>query len=891
MLNWILSTSALIAVILLVRRLLRGRMDPRLTCALWLLAALRVLIPVQLFSAPVSVSGLAERTGAAEAVEAARYETRLETAYASGASGSGDDGGLSALQTRENWGWNVTDVEISRVDAPDEETGGDASGREDVRLEVKVTRDRFLILRIIRYAGTAAVAGWFLAVNLRFSRRLRRARRVWEGELPLPCPLPVYTAAGLPSPCLFGLFRPAIYLTPEAAREERLEHVLAHELTHFRRRDNWWAVLRCVCLAAQWFNPLVWLAARMARQDCELACDVSAIRRLGEEQRLAYGRTLVEMIDSGRNPGALMCTATTMTSGINSIRERITLIAKKPRMTAATLLTVLLIALLAVGCTFGGAGTDGEPADDPSTAETDAPQSTGPEIAEADGVFSHLYGRVLSDDCTDGDCQALLDAVLAGGTCAELFRDYTSFSSADGIGVPLADRLAPYLAQREDYETLQQLLLLMDSYSGLYLAGSYARDAGDDVAAMNTYFLTPGINGFLCSLYSEALEADLSEAFYIGYGEHVATSAEEDCPRYRLTCDEISRVLWLRLGLDVDGEWIRANFPWEYDPAEDAFFHAHGDTNMRIVVCYHLEQKNGLVSALCCVEGFGLTTVRLIPSEDEGYQFLSHTETFRAQTAAELAETVYRAIAGSDSSRDFYLTVEDYLDETEVSLQGLHITAENGSGLPESLSVWQWREPDASSTCECAVTAAITLSTPDGSVEMTCYEESCGTVTVTADGITRRFLAETDGGESLFDCLLRAADQALVSGLADGIVIDGSVSDCEKVTELFARRYAARIAELPDWSSSRPEKVVFGGSGVTGTYSGEGTETFTAWFTLYFPSGMETSAWQAGSGMTEITQGEYAGWWAWTTGAGFARTGQGDWMCTGQYTGGESFAT
>lgn len=100
MLNWILSTSALIAVILLVRRLLRGRMDPRLTCALWLLAALRVLIPVQLFSAPVSVSGLAERTGAAEAVEAARYETRLETAYASGASGSGDDGGLSALQRK-----------------------------------------------------------------------------------------------------------------------------------------------------------------------------------------------------------------------------------------------------------------------------------------------------------------------------------------------------------------------------------------------------------------------------------------------------------------------------------------------------------------------------------------------------------------------------------------------------------------------------------------------------------------------------------------------------------------------------------------------------------------------------------------------------------------------
>ena len=72
MLNWFLSTSVLIAVILLLRRVLRDKIDPRLTYALWLLVALRILIPVSLFPAPLSVSSLAEDSGLTGAVEEIR---------------------------------------------------------------------------------------------------------------------------------------------------------------------------------------------------------------------------------------------------------------------------------------------------------------------------------------------------------------------------------------------------------------------------------------------------------------------------------------------------------------------------------------------------------------------------------------------------------------------------------------------------------------------------------------------------------------------------------------------------------------------------------------------------------------------------------------------------
>ena len=76
---------------------------------------------------------------------------------------------------------------------------------------------------------------FLIGSNLRFAARLRRSRR----PLDIPeCPLPVYMIEDLSSPCLFGLFRPVVYLTPQAAADSAArEHVLAHELTHYAHRD------------------------------------------------------------------------------------------------------------------------------------------------------------------------------------------------------------------------------------------------------------------------------------------------------------------------------------------------------------------------------------------------------------------------------------------------------------------------------------------------------------------------------------------------------------------------------------------------------------------------------------------------------------------------------
>lgn len=73
-----------------------------------------------------------------------------------------------------------------------------------------------------------------------------------------------------------GLWRPCILL-PEglsaALSAAELETVLAHELAHVRRRDNFTALFTHIIVAAFWFHPLLWWIERRMLRERETACD------------------------------------------------------------------------------------------------------------------------------------------------------------------------------------------------------------------------------------------------------------------------------------------------------------------------------------------------------------------------------------------------------------------------------------------------------------------------------------------------------------------------------------------------------------------------------------------------------------------------------------------
>ena len=334
----LVSSTVLILALAALRLLLRGRIDPRLQYALWLLAALRLLLPVPLVSSPVSVMNAAADVPAAVQRLTAPEDRRAPQTAAEAAA-----------------------VQPAAVAEPQAQT--------KEKLPVRT------ILKTVWLAGAAILAGVMLAQNLRFLRKLRRVRQ------PLACaesPIPVWLVPGLPSPCLAGLFRPEIYLTPEAAADPAtLGFVLRHELAHFRAKDQLWSLVRLVCQCVYWFDPFVWLAAALARRDCELACDARVLRGLDGESRAAYGRALLGLVTAKPGGGQLLSGATTMQLSKKSLTERITLIAKKPKMAAYTLVFVLLLCLALAACTFTGASAQPEP--EPETAQPEVQPHPAPE--------------------------------------------------------------------------------------------------------------------------------------------------------------------------------------------------------------------------------------------------------------------------------------------------------------------------------------------------------------------------------------------------------------------------------------------------------------------------------------------------------------------------------
>lgn len=102
----------------------------------------------------------------------------------------------------------------------------------------------------------------------------------------------IFQSENVSSPFVLGIIKPKIYL-PFQMNEQDLQHVVAHEQSHIRRKDHWWKPLGFLLLTLHWFNPLMWLAYVLLCRDIELACDEKVIKDLDNEQRADYTQALV----------------------------------------------------------------------------------------------------------------------------------------------------------------------------------------------------------------------------------------------------------------------------------------------------------------------------------------------------------------------------------------------------------------------------------------------------------------------------------------------------------------------------------------------------------------------------------------------------------------------
>ncbi|WP_420838696.1 M56 family metallopeptidase [Acididesulfobacillus acetoxydans] len=107
-------------------------------------------------------------------------------------------------------------------------------------------------------------------------------------------------------PVLFGFLRPTLLLPaglPDQINPHELKHIFLHELVHYRQRDFLVNGLMVFLKGIYWFDPLVWYAFYLMRQDIEMACDARVLSHLDPTERSHYGYTMIHLLQIAKPQG------------------------------------------------------------------------------------------------------------------------------------------------------------------------------------------------------------------------------------------------------------------------------------------------------------------------------------------------------------------------------------------------------------------------------------------------------------------------------------------------------------------------------------------------------------------------------------------------------------
>lgn len=167
-------------------------------------------------------------------------------------------------------------------------------------------------------------------------------------------PLAVRSSDLISSPLTYGILHPVILLPKKLDRNDQvaLKYVLTHEYVHIRRFDAITKILFAAVLCIHWFNPFVWVMYVLANRDMELSCDAWVIRMMGAKNRSSYALMLIKM-EERRNGMSALCSH----FGKNAITERIEAIMKfkKTSILACAFALVLVVGATTAFATSSGA--------------------------------------------------------------------------------------------------------------------------------------------------------------------------------------------------------------------------------------------------------------------------------------------------------------------------------------------------------------------------------------------------------------------------------------------------------------------------------------------------------------------------------------------------------
>lgn len=246
-LNLSITASWLILAIVIIRPLIK-KAPKWLNCALWALAAIRLVCPFS-FESVLSL---------VPSSEPIPHDIALERNPAI-------NSGIPALN-------QVVNPVIAKRFTPDP-----VASANPLQIVIWVSA-------IIWMAGMIALLLYALIGYMNLRRTVGAS---------IPLENDILACDEVKSPFILGIFNPLIYV-PSSMSGETLKYVITHEKAHLKRYDHLWKPLGYILLTIYWFNPLSWIAYILLCRDIEMACDEKVIRDMDHNEKVAYSQALFD---------------------------------------------------------------------------------------------------------------------------------------------------------------------------------------------------------------------------------------------------------------------------------------------------------------------------------------------------------------------------------------------------------------------------------------------------------------------------------------------------------------------------------------------------------------------------------------------------------------------
>lgn len=357
MINHIITSSLVIVFVLLIGTIFETKISACLKYSLWLLVVIKLLLPFPGFESQFHILNFIESYVeiVSNGLENASEDKVLyEHSVTQDNNINNEINQATVHNAREE-----THAETKREQESETVTEDNNANKANGRMVLSV------IVKGVYFSGVIICFAAILISNIRFYKAFKGKRKyinTYNDKIH------VYKIEDYYGACLYGGFSPVIIVGNNTNLSIDQQHmIMLHEYVHYAHGDHIWSMIRNLCVALYWYNPLVWVAASVSRKDSELACDEGTIRRLGERKRITYGQTLLEIVSktSRKNNiiSAVSLNSATAPRGKEEMKKRISVIAKKKKTSSIALILTIVLSVVCIGCTFG------EPVDENVSAE------------------------------------------------------------------------------------------------------------------------------------------------------------------------------------------------------------------------------------------------------------------------------------------------------------------------------------------------------------------------------------------------------------------------------------------------------------------------------------------------------------------------------------------